>query len=557
MTDRNLALLMFALTPAALVGGLFACDDQVAYSGGAVVDEPDADGCRLGEQIGCDCPLTEDEGTRSCEEGGFFGPCQCPDGPEPAARLGAEPESIEFGDHPVGEVITARVAIVNEGDAAAVGAYSLDGPAAFTISEGDGLIDLDPGERMGIGLRFAPEAAGGFFGDLVLLYNDDQVLSVPIGALSSEEVPCIFIEPETLVFGASAVGQATGGRVALTNCAERTPVEVRVDESAIGAAFRVTSDRTLTIGPGEVGDVEVVFVPEQSGEHTGTLRLETNDPDNLLSTIALSGRAFSPGECPVARAGARLGDEGPLVPSLTIEGRGTVELDGSGSFDPDNPDDPDAIALYGWSIIDSPQTSTARPLPSDSVVSPQLTLDVPGRYTIELVVTDSEGQPSCEAAQVVVVVRPEGGLSVTLTWETPEDPIPGDDRSGDLDLHLMHPEGRWDTSPWDCHWQNPSPNWGASDRSEDDPRLNRDALARGPEIIALDEPEMLTYTVGVHYGRDNGFGPSLATLEVHLGGVLVFTMDKVLTDPQFWEVVEVDWRAFEVEEIDEVFPDVP
>ena len=112
-------------------------------------------------------------------------------------------------------------------------------------------------------------------------------------------------------------------------------------------------------------------------------------------------------------------------------------------------------------------------------------------------------------------------------------------------------------SPWDCHWQNRTPNWGDINTAADDPSPDQDSTASGPETIDFPEPELLSYSVGVHYGRDNGFGPSVARVEVYMGEALVFSDEKTLTDPQFWEVLRVDWATLVITEVDTVSPDIP
>ena len=47
----------------------------------------------------------------------------------------------------------------------------------------------------------------------------------------------------------------------------------------------------------------------------------------------------------------------------------------------------------------------------------------------------------------------------------------GSAADGNLDLHLLHPRGAWDSAPWDCHWKNREPNWGDSGSAADDPSL--------------------------------------------------------------------------------------
>ena len=284
--------------------------------------------------------------------------------------------------------------------------------------------------------------------------------------------------------------------------------------------------------------------------------METGDP-SVAEVVDIVGQAFVRDDCPVAVAGVRSGEEGDFVEALTIDAGGNVTFDASASYDPNNRDDPDAIVGHRWTLEEAPQTFDGSLSPNPDVRSPSLFLDVPGRYVVALTVVDQMGNVSCETDEVVLTVRPDGGLRVVLRWETPGDPIPGDNRGGDLDLHVLHPNGRWDTSPWDCHWQNMSPNWGDINSAEDDPVLDRDSMSAGPEIFELALPEALAYTVGVHYGRDNGFGESRATVELYMGSALVFEAQKTLADPQFWEVARIDWSDLVLDEIDVITPDIP
>jgi len=84
---------------------------------------------------------------------------------------------------------------------------------------------------------------------------------------------------------------------------------------------------------------------------------------------------------PVANAGA----------DQTVKVDGLVILDGTGSYDPDG----NYPLTYAWEIISTPSGSTAISSASDSSVSTfSFTVDLPGEYTIQLVVTDSLGTAS-------------------------------------------------------------------------------------------------------------------------------------------------------------------
>jgi hypothetical protein len=528
-----------------LQAGAQGCDDSVTYSG---VAEPEPDSaCGLGEEVSCDCAGGV-EGSRVCVDGGFFGPCRCPVVPSPAA-LRPDPDRIDFGQIEPGAISTTDLLIHNDGETAAVALVSIEGEG-FSVDEAD--LAVGPGERLGLRVRFEARQSGVFSGALRLNYAEGELV-IPLSA-QVLGTPCLQVD-EDLSFDPIEVGGSTLARLGVVNCGE-TRLSIDLDEVALGPHFLLSPPATVVLEAGETREVELIFEPLEGGLHRGVLGLETGDV-GLDARVDLVGQAYVRGECPVAVGGVRLMGTVDFVEVLTVEGGGELEFDASASYDPDNRDDPLAISEFLWEIREAPRTFDGDLRPNPRVESPSLEIDTPGRYVFALSVVDQMGNVSCEADEVVVTLRPEGGLTVVLTWETPEDPILGDDRGGDLDLHLLHPNGRWGTSPWDCHWQNRTPNWGDINTAADDPSLDQDSTASGPETIDFPEPELLSYSVGVHYGRDNGFGPSVARVEVYMGEALVFSDEKTLTDPQFWEVLRVDWATLVITEVDTVSPDIP
>jgi hypothetical protein len=141
-------------------------------------------------------------------------------------------------------------------------------------------------------------------------------------------------------------------------------------------------------------------------------------------------------------------------------------------------------------------------------------------------------------------------ISVILTWDT---------ENTDLDVHLLHPSGNWDSSPFDCYWLNREPNWGNPNSREDDPRMVQDDVdGFGPERILLNNPENLTYRVGVFYFSDHGPGASRATIQIFAGDVELQIEDKLLTDRQFWDVATIEWGPRpSITPVDNVFNGFP
>jgi RHS repeat-associated protein len=95
---------------------------------------------------------------------------------------------------------------------------------------------------------------------------------------------------------------------------------------------------------------------------------------------------------PVADAGANQSDVGLGVP---------VNLDGSGSYDPEN--DP---FTYAWAVVDAPEGSAAF-LSDETVVNPSFTPDQYGTYIFELVVHDGRVSSASDTVQVTTVPVPQ------------------------------------------------------------------------------------------------------------------------------------------------------
>lgn len=81
-----------------------------------------------------------------------------------------------------------------------------------------------------------------------------------------------------------------------------------------------------------------------------------------------------------------------------------------------------------------------------------------------------------------VEAPPEAALSIALAW---------DDADADLDLHLLHPSGRWFDRLYDLYYANATPAWGRPGLTE---QLRGGAE---PETILIDRAARGRYLVGV------------------------------------------------------------
>ncbi len=230
-----------------------------------------------------------------------------------------------------------------------------------------------------------------------------------------------------------------------------------------------------------------------------------------------------------------------------------VELVGDG-------EDDGRIVGWRWSVVSRPTGSSAPgPAPDTAQVS-YFMPDVAGEYRIRLTVTDDDGLTgSCEFS---VNAIPSEGLRVELYWNPPESPSD----PTDVDLHLLHPTSPvWFDDAGDCYYANCNASasmileWDVPAFWPDNPRLDIDDVeGYGPENINIDNPVTgSTYTVGVHYFSDDGWGPSQVYVKIYCGTVSldpVFEIGPVRLTAgvdyegnDFWKVADVTWDGYDCE----------
>ncbi|MEZ4269842.1 MAG: hypothetical protein R3F39_26075, partial [Myxococcota bacterium] len=309
----------------------------------------------------------------------------------------------------------------------------------------------------------------------------------------------------------------------------------------------------VTYTPTEVTDswTTAQFVPEHGG-----IRVASNVPPGSVR-VPISGPAIKP-ICSIPTEVVVI--EGPDVdPDSLVHLRAISALQ-CASFSP----------LFAWSVR-RPGSSVRTYLPGFSGDAATFKVTEPGDYLFRVEVLDSTGKTHCEA-DATVRARIGSDIRIDLTWTTPGDPDPTDNgpqASADLDLHFAHPwaEGEdldgngvfdgWFDLLYDCFWFNPNPNWGSPDP----------AFSKGPHLLGDSESgsvsevvrmfphdEALEYKVGVHAWNDNGFGGSLATVRVRIGGAVVFEAAEVPLEPlAMWEVATIKWPSGAVTPLTDVF----
>ena len=228
-----------------------------------------------------------------------------------------------------------------------------------------------------------------------------------------------------------------------------------------------------------------------------------------------------------------------------------VNLDGSGSYDPEDQD-----LSYKWRLYDRPDPSSAV-ISEPTSATPSLLADVSGEFEVCLTV-ENEQQCTSEETCTTITVKPQVDLHVELTWRLDADPA---EEPIDLDLHYLLPGGTWfdgyqelpcrdpDNQADAVWWCAPNPDWGGGEDGNEpngipeyDPLLDVDNLVGdGPENINQERLfDGEGFRVAVHNFRDHGHGPDEARVRIFVDGELQFEAFETIECGMFWQVAELD-----------------
>lgn len=425
-----------------------------------------------------------------------------------------------------------------------------------------------PGENFPVRVWFKPDDNLPETGELVFQTNDPDNSEYVINLSGNSDAPCLQVSlADEINFGQSSLGQTAQKTVTMQNCSRSSNLEV--SEIAItddGGGVFALQDGSLpgdlpadmaVIPPGERANFVVTFEPAAEESYEGELIIKSNDEAAPSSGLPIPIRGEgTDNACPRADAKAWIQGTNREQENIQTIPLNTIQFDGSASTDQDG-----SIDRYEWTVLSRPQGSTQRLLPNNGVAQPRLFLDLAGTYEVELKVYDDQGAASCgDPAVITIVAVPEDDVHVQLVWDTPSDPDQTDAFGTDLDLHYLHPNGRWDDPPWDIFWRNPTADWGTTGNSADDPRLDIDDTdGAGPENVNHSGLENLDYRTGVYYYSDNTLGASYATMRIYVRGVLEMEVENkyMPRTGSFWDVGLVSWPSGNVTPVSRMYQGFP
>ncbi|RAL22278.1 hypothetical protein DL240_10525 [Lujinxingia litoralis] len=284
-----------------------------------------------------------------------------------------------------------------------------------------------------------------------------------------------------------------------------------------------TLNFTLTFDPQEVdldGEL-VVGVVDGPGEFRFGLTGERMD--------------YSP-ECPVVtpQAAPSFTAVGPANPGEATGG--LFDLSVAGTYVP-------ARFSAQWYVVETPVGATSPVFYDRSDEAPtRVRLDAPGDYVIGLKLRDEQlGQDCAPEMLPVAVIESAFGDNdavVTVTWSNAQVPNPSEGNGTDMDLHLCHPDGEFNTTDgWCVYWRSAATVWHTGNAE----LVIDDLYGVTGEMISQEFAlPGFSYRVGVEYYSDNGYGPSLATAKLYQRGVEAHVQTRLLQYLDFWRPFDFD-----------------
>ena len=216
--------------------------------------------------------------------------------PEP--EIDVTPIALDFGDVEIGQTADLQVSIANNGDVDLnVLSLSVDN-TTFSIETPIAPAVIAPNSSEDVTIRFSPVAEGSQSGTLTIANDDVDESSVAVsldgnGTTPPPVEPEIDVTPLTLDFGDVEIGQTSDLQVTISNSgiADLNVSSLTVDNSL----FSIESPSApIVISPAGSADVTIQFAPDVESSETGTLSINSDDSDEAIVTVALSGNGTTP-----------------------------------------------------------------------------------------------------------------------------------------------------------------------------------------------------------------------------------------------------------------------
>ncbi|RMF92421.1 MAG: choice-of-anchor D domain-containing protein, partial [Nitrospinota bacterium] len=225
-----------------------------------------------------------------------------PDCQAAEADIDVHPLALDFGVVTTGMSATLAATISNVGTAdLTVTGLNITGSADFTLNTAAPAtpFTVAPGASVDVPVDYHPADVGDDTGTLEITSDDPDEPTVSVSLTGTGVPPAgqcdIDVNPLALDFGSVQVGttQTLVTTIGNTGNADCTVNSLTLSGSPDFSV--VTAPSTpFTVAPGASVDVTVEYAPSDVGADSGSLEIASDDPDEAVVSVSLTGTGFEP-----------------------------------------------------------------------------------------------------------------------------------------------------------------------------------------------------------------------------------------------------------------------
>ncbi len=207
----------------------------------------------------------------------------------PTPNIRVSTTNIDFGNVELGKSSTKDFRIYNDGDALLSISSITSSNNQFSVLN---RADVLPGGAVSISVRFTPISLGLKTGIITINSNDPdeptKTISVQ-GNCIKVPIPNISVDPTYLDFGRVEVGKSLTKDFRIYNTGDG---ELQITSiSSNHSNFTVINDSTR-VAPGSFITVLIRFMPQSVGFKSGTITINSSDPDEPAKTVTVIGNGI-------------------------------------------------------------------------------------------------------------------------------------------------------------------------------------------------------------------------------------------------------------------------
>ena len=211
--------------------------------------------------------------------------------PTPVPDIEVIPTTLQFGTVQVGQSVALTASIGNVGIAdLELGTLGINGTSEYTITSDPSGAVLAPGATTTVEVTYAPVDAGADNALLEIPSNDPDENPVNVSLNGAEDpVPDIDVDPLTVDFGTVDIGQGLQETVTVSNVGGASLDVSNVSLSGSADFSWSSANLPGTVPAGGSRTIIVSYTPSDEVADTGTLTIDSDDPDEPSVSVALLG----------------------------------------------------------------------------------------------------------------------------------------------------------------------------------------------------------------------------------------------------------------------------